>query len=173
LVPSTSPPTTSTPSSNYPSPNPSTVFIITTIAGTGSGSYSGDNGQATSAAVNVPKGIVIDSSGNIYFSDYNNHRVRKITSSTGIITSYAGTGSTSYGGDGGIASSATLYTPIGLCMDTSGNAATNTYISQYSPSYLRYPTRRQLVYLRSSSFPHPQGGGIHKCDFHYSGYRHS
>jgi DNA-binding beta-propeller fold protein YncE len=96
--------------------------VISTIAGTGSASYSGDNGQATAATVNHPTGIVFDSSGNVYVCDFNNNRVRKITSSTGIITTYAGTGASSYSGDGGIASSAALYIPIGLSIDTSGSA---------------------------------------------------
>jgi sugar lactone lactonase YvrE len=95
--------------------------VISTIAGTGTASHSGDNGQATSATMNHPAGIAIDSSGNVYFSDCYNNRVRKITVSTGIITTYAGTGSASYGGDGSIASSAVLFTPNGLCIDTSGN----------------------------------------------------
>ncbi len=104
----------------YPSLSPHSISVISTFAGTGSASYSGDNGPAISAAINVPTGIAIDSSGNVYFNDFNNHRVRKITSSTGIITTYAGTGSASYNGDGGVASSAALSSPDGLCMDTSG-----------------------------------------------------
>ncbi len=94
--------------------------MISTIAGTGSTTYSGDNGQATAAAINFPFGIDIDSSGNVYFSDFTYHRMRKITVSTGIITTYAGTGTGSYSGDGGVASSAALYLPNGLCIDTSG-----------------------------------------------------
>ena len=104
----------------YPSLSPTTVFIITTIAGTGTANYSGDNGQATSATLSAPVGIAIDSVGNVFFSDQSNHRVRKITLSTGIINSYAGTGTGSYSGDGGLASSAALYGPNGLCVDTSG-----------------------------------------------------
>ncbi len=95
--------------------------MISTIAGTGSASFSGDGGVATSAAINAPHGIVIDSSGNVYFSDWNNHRVRKITISAGIITTYAGTGTASFSGDGGVASNAALYWPHGLSMDSSGN----------------------------------------------------
>ena len=60
LVPS--PPTTSTPSSNYPSLSPS-LGIITTIAGTGTGSYSGDNGQATAAGLYWPNGVALDAAG--------------------------------------------------------------------------------------------------------------
>jgi len=95
--------------------------VISTIAGTGTASYSGDNGQATSATIHGPHGIDIDSSGNVYFSDFSNHRVRKIAASTGIIATYAGTGASSYSGDGGVASSAALNYPVGLCLDSSGN----------------------------------------------------
>jgi hypothetical protein len=101
--------------------------VISTIAGTGTDSYSGDNGQATSAAINGPSGIAIDSSGNVYLSDFNNNRVRKITASTGIITTYAGTGASSYSGDDGVASSAALYNPNGLGIDTSGNKTRNMH----------------------------------------------
>ena len=106
----------------YPSLSPHTVSIITTVAGTGVESYSGDGGQATSAAIDHPSGIATDSSGNVYFNDYHNNRLRKITVSTGIITTYAGTGTGSFSGDGGVASSATLYYPNGLCIDNAGNS---------------------------------------------------
>ncbi len=102
----------------YPSLSPNSISVISTIAGTGAASYSGDGGQATAATINTPIGIVIDSSGNVYFSEFNNHRVRMITVSTGIITTYAGTGSASYSGDSGAASSAALQNPNGLGMDT-------------------------------------------------------
>ncbi len=106
---------------HYPSLSPNSISVISTIAGTGTASYSGDNGQATSADINLASGIVLDTSGNVYFNDHFNHRVRKITASTGIITTYAGTGSTSYNGDGGLASSANLYKPNGLSIDASGS----------------------------------------------------
>ncbi len=104
----------------YPTLSPHSISIITTVAGTGSASYSGDGGEATSAAICIPAGIAIDSSENVYFSDHFNHRVRKITVATGIITTYAGTGTSSYSGDGGVASSAALNSPDGLCIDSSG-----------------------------------------------------
>ena len=71
--------------------------------------------------MNGPAGIAIDSSGNVYFSDFISNRVRKITAVTGIISTYAGTGSGSFSGDGGVASSAALARPNGLCIDTSGS----------------------------------------------------
>jgi hypothetical protein len=110
----------------YPSLSPHSISVISTIAGTGVAGYSGDGGVASSAAIHGPHGVVIDSNGNVYFSDIGNHRVRKITASTGIITTFAGTGSSGYSGDGGVASSATLSAPNGLSMDTSGNTAIST-----------------------------------------------
>ncbi len=95
--------------------------IIKTIAGTGSATFSGDNGQATSAAIQKPSGVAIDTSGNIYITDKDNYRVRKVTVSTGIITTIAGTGSGTYSGDNGAATSAGLKFPWGLALDTSGN----------------------------------------------------
>ena len=94
--------------------------IITTIAGTGTGSYSGDNGAATSATLNYPCGVGLDTAGNVYIADGGNHRIRKVTISTGIITTFAGTGTGSYGGDNGPATSATLYYPYGVAVDSAG-----------------------------------------------------
>ena len=56
--------------------------------------------------------------GNVYIADQANHRIRKV--STGIITTIAGTGSTTFSGDDGAATSATLYYPIGVAIDASG-----------------------------------------------------
>ncbi len=133
--------TTDIPTS-YPSRSPHSISVISTIAGTGTASYSGDNGQATSATMNGPSGIALDSSGNVYFSDFINNRVRKITTSTGIITTYAGTGTGSFGGDGGVASSAALHYPNGLYIDTSGNSVISTYKTQNLPSYYYYSPLR-------------------------------
>ncbi len=58
--------------------------------------------------------------GNVYICDYNNQRIRKVTISTGIITTYAGTGSTTFGGDNGPATSANLYAPRGAVVDATG-----------------------------------------------------
>ncbi len=139
-VPSTSTPTTSSPSSNYPSLSPS-IGIITTIAGTGSTTYSGDNGQATDAGLNLPLGVRVDAAGenfyltllllfylfilsvylgNVYIADLLNNRIRKVTVSTGIITTIAGTGSTTYSGDNGQATAAALYYPTDLAVDAAG-----------------------------------------------------
>jgi len=58
--------------------------------------------------------------GNVYIADTYNHRVRKVTVSTGIISTIAGTGTSSYSGDGGDATSAALNSPTGVVLDSSG-----------------------------------------------------
>ncbi len=94
--------------------------VITTIAGNGTANYSGDNGLATGATISAPNGIVVDASGNIYFTDTGNQRIRKIDT-TGVITTIAGTGVVGFGGDGGNATSALLGNPGSLAIDAAGN----------------------------------------------------
>ncbi|MFH9236594.1 RICIN domain-containing protein [Streptomyces anulatus] len=89
---------------------------ISTVAGNGVGSFGGDGGPATSAQLNFPLGVVVDSTGTLYISDYNNHRVRKVASD-GTISTVAGTGAAGYGGDDGPAASAQLNKPFGLAVD--------------------------------------------------------
>jgi sugar lactone lactonase YvrE len=95
--------------------------IITTVAGNGSSGYSGDNGLATSARLNDPWGVAVDTSGNLYITDSGNERIRKVTLSTGIITTVAGNGTGGYSGDNGQATSAEMFGPWGVAVDTSGN----------------------------------------------------
>ncbi len=63
--------------------------------------------------------------GNVYIDDYSNYRIRKITASTGIITTIVGTGATGYNGDNIAATSATLYSPFGIAVDASGRVISN------------------------------------------------
>lgn len=95
--------------------------IITTIAGVGTPGYSGDLGPATSAQLNYPWDIALDSNGNIYIADLQNHRIRKVDKNTGIISTVAGTGYGGYNGDGQPANAASLYTPSGVSIDSLGN----------------------------------------------------
>ncbi len=106
---------------------------ISTVAGTGVAGYNGDNSASINATINGPGGVAIDSNGNVYFTEFGNHRVRQITKSTGIITTYVGTGTQSYSGDGGAASSATLAAPSGLSID----ATDNIYIADTSNNRIR------------------------------------
>ena len=97
--------------------------IITVFAGTTGytnlGS-SGDGGQAISAQLNAPNTPFVDVSGNVYISDTGNYKIR-VVSPAGIITTYAGTGSSRSTGDGGAATSANFIYPIGVIADTTGN----------------------------------------------------
>ncbi len=97
--------------------------IITTVAGTGStsGGYNGDNIQATAATLNYPHDVVLDSYNNLYICDFYNNRIRKVTVSTGLITTVVGTGTGSSSGDGGAATSATINSPCYSRFDSSGN----------------------------------------------------
>ena len=94
--------------------------ILTRVAGTGAGGYSGDGGPATSARLFGPTGIAVDSSGNLYIADTTNDRIRRVTPS-GIITTVAGNGKVGYAGDGGPAVSTSLTIPGGVAVDKSGN----------------------------------------------------
>ncbi len=94
---------------------------ITTIAGNGIPGNSGDGGPATSASLYAPRGMVLDSSGNLLIADRDNHNVRKVNLATGIITTCAGTGMAGYSGDGGPATAARLYKPQGIALDSAGN----------------------------------------------------
>jgi hypothetical protein len=98
----------------------STTGIITTIAGDGTAGFSGDGGPATSAELNSPFGIAVDSAGNVFIGDFNNSRIRKVTPA-GVISTICGNGSFSYSGDGGPAVSASVNTPEALVFDPSGN----------------------------------------------------
>ncbi len=130
-----------------------TANNIYTIAGNGSTTFAGDAGAATSAAINQPLGVVVDSAGHVYIADYNN-RIRMVAKTTGTyfsqsmtannIYTIAGTGGGGSTGDGGLATSGQLF-PYSIGVDSSGNvygadstgnrvrmipAATGTYFGQ-------------------------------------------
>ena len=98
-----------------------TSGIITTVAGTGTGGFSGDGGAGTSAALFSPSRVAVDGGGNVFIVDFGNQRIRRVAASTGIITTLAGNGEAGYSGDGGPATSAALKSPTGLALDTGGN----------------------------------------------------
>jgi sugar lactone lactonase YvrE len=105
---------------------------IYTIAGTGVAGYSGDGGLATDAKLNKQSYLAKDLSGNIYFSDRYNRRVRKIATN-GIITTVAGNGTSGSGGDGGPATAAPIAQVSGLALDADGNL----YIGDYDGNKIR------------------------------------
>ncbi len=112
-----------------------TVGIITTFAGTGFLGYSGNGGMATAAKLNSPQGVTIDTAGTVYISDGGNNAIRKVNTS-GIISTYAGTGVAGYSGDGGPAIFAKIYNPPGITVDIAGNL----YIAEYFNSRVRKVT---------------------------------
>ncbi len=113
--------------------------VINTVAGNGTCGYSGDDGQATSAKLEPPAGLAVDSRGNLYITGYTetyshscdpvcqyeyfwpNSSVREVTASTGLIYTIAGGSSGGYAGDGGAATSAELQGPSGVAVDQAGN----------------------------------------------------
>jgi sugar lactone lactonase YvrE len=95
--------------------------IITTVAGTDTFGYSGDGGQATSATLKGPYAVALDTSGNIYIADSGNNRIRKVTVSTGVISTVAGDGNERYVTDNVAATSTSLSYPKDVAVDASGN----------------------------------------------------
>ena len=109
-----------------------TTNIITTVAGTGTAGYNGDNIPATTAMLSSPSYLSVDAAGNIYVTDFGNARVRKISTS-GIITTIAGNGDVTDHGDNGPATAAGIAGPQGICVDAAGNV----YVSTISNSVIR------------------------------------
>ncbi|MFH1739452.1 MAG: SUMF1/EgtB/PvdO family nonheme iron enzyme, partial [bacterium] len=101
---------------------------IATVAGNGSRSFSGDGGPATSAALNIPRGVHFDHQGHMYIVDQWNQRIRKVDKNTGIISTVVGNGAKSFGGDGGNPTQASLDWPGYVWIDLFGNLyITDTY----------------------------------------------
>ena len=94
--------------------------IITAFAGNQTAGYTGDGGQATSAEINNPFGVAFDASGNMYIADAGNNVIRKVTPG-GVISTFAGTGTLGYTGDGGPATSAHLNDPVGIALNDAGD----------------------------------------------------
>jgi streptogramin lyase len=94
---------------------------IQTMAGTGKKGYSGDGGPALQATFNLPHEIRFDKAGNYYIADMTNHVVRKVDGRTGVISTFAGTGTAGYSGDGGPANKALLKQPHSIQFGADGS----------------------------------------------------
>ncbi|HXS98379.1 MAG TPA: SBBP repeat-containing protein [Candidatus Limnocylindrales bacterium] len=93
---------------------------VTTLAGNGATTFSGDGGPGTKAALFSPSGVAADSSGNVYIADSSNNRVRKVDAG-GTINTVAGSATPGFSGDGGPATNAALFSPIAVAVDNNGN----------------------------------------------------
>jgi len=105
---------------NYRILKVTTDGTIHTVAGNGTNGYSGDGGPATAAQMGTAYFLTLDTAGNIYFSNYAEHRVRKVSTS-GIISTIAGTGIAGYSPDGTVATAAQITYPWGVAVDGTGN----------------------------------------------------
>jgi hypothetical protein len=115
---------------------------ISTIAGRCSVSgFSGDGGNATDALMSPATSIALDNSGNLYIADTFNNRIRKVDAARANISTFMGTGSTGFNGDGGPASSAMLNAPSGLSFDGMGNL----YIADQGNNVIRMVDPAGLV----------------------------
>lgn len=95
--------------------------IISTIAGVGIFGFSGEGGLATEARLSAVNGLAVDADDNLFLSDTFNQRIRKIDSTTGIITTVVGNGEAGFSGDGDTATAASLFEPYGVFVDEAGN----------------------------------------------------
>ncbi len=123
--------------------------IITTVVGNGIVGYSGDGGLATNAKIDKPTAICFDSCGNLYFSDENNNRVRKVDLTTGIINTIAGNGTPGFSGDGGLPTLAQLNHPTGICVDKNNNL----FIADYFNHRVRKISNLTSCLTLSETFP--------------------
>ena len=117
-----------------------TVGHITTIAGTGTQGFSGDAGPATSATLDSPQGLALDSSNNLYIADTHNHRIRKLDLTSGLITTIAGT-TPGFSGDNASATACQLNLPTALALDQ----ANNLYVADTGNHRIRKITASGLI----------------------------
>ncbi|MBI5799513.1 MAG: immunoglobulin domain-containing protein [Verrucomicrobia bacterium] len=97
---------------------PAAAQTITTTAGTGTASSTGDGASAASATLNVPYHVVVDAAGNRFIAEQAGHRIRRVDAVTGNISTFAGTGTAGFNGDGGPAAAAQLNSPNGIWIDS-------------------------------------------------------
>ena len=115
--------------------------IITTVAGFGVIGLIGDGGAGTSARLYAPRAVTVDAGGNLLIADTFNHRIRRVSTSTGVIATVAGNGTQGFSGDGGAGTSASLSFPHGVAVDVSGNV----YVADYDNHRIRRVTSAGVI----------------------------
>ena len=143
-----------------------TKGTINTIVGNGTFGFAGDGGAATAAELNLPSGVALDSSGNIYIADQWNLRIRKVASAN--ISTIAGNGIISYSGDGGASTRAQLNNPQGTAVDVAGNV----YVADTRNAAIRKITKAGVISsLAGTSLVLPRGiavdsgGAVYVADY--------
>jgi hypothetical protein len=137
---------------------------ISTLAGAGTASYTGDNGAATLATLNDPTGLALDSGGVLYVADTGNHALRAFAVNGGVIVSLVGTGTAGYAGDGGVPQLAQLSGPTGVAVDLAGNL----YIADTGNAVVRKvtPIHAGIINFQGtiSTFAGTAGGTVNTGD---------
>lgn len=101
--------------------------VMTRVAGSGCSSLLGEGGLAIYSCIGDPSAVAVDRNGNLFISDQANHRIRRVDAATGILTTVAGSSNRDwgipggFGGDGGLATNASLSAPFGVAIDAAGN----------------------------------------------------
>ncbi len=128
---------------------------INTVAGNGTGAYSGDGGPATAAEIQNPSGVYADTAGNLFFADQSNNRIRMINTS-GTITTVVGNGVGGFSGNGGQATAAEINAPQGIFIDKAGNI----YIGDFFNNRIRkVHTNGVITTIAGNGFSNFSGDG--------------
>jgi DNA-binding beta-propeller fold protein YncE len=98
-----------------------TLQTVETVAGDGTAGGGGDGGPATAAQLNYPRDVEISPDGRLFIADTDNHRVRAVDLTTGVIETIAGSGAPGFAGDGGGARDAAFHRPFGIGVDAAGD----------------------------------------------------
>jgi hypothetical protein len=127
--------------------------IINTVAGNGTAGFSGDGGPATSAELADPVDVAVDASGNLYIADSDNQRIR-MANASGIISTFAGNGSTGFSGDEGPANEASLSYPYGVAVDAAGDVL----IADTQNNRIRWADGQGIIYTVAGNGSHGFSG---------------
>jgi len=128
---------------------------ITTIAGSGTPGFNGDNIAATTAVLSLPSGVAVDSGGNVFISDSGNNRIREIVAASGLIQTVAGTGAPGFSGDSGPATSAMISAPSRIALGGSNDL----YIADTGNDVVRKVSSGTITTVAGSQVPGNAGDG--------------